>query len=113
MGLDYSPEVCVKTVEQLPNAVAEVGKYPVKLDSILKFTNRRKKVNALIVLHKALYRRNLLSFGGNFRKYMAEEENVDSPNVDLVNVGGEEEEVFTPIARIFAMYDVKIGAYIC
>lgn len=114
MGLDYMPMVCVETVEQLPKAVAEVGKYPVKLDSILRFSNRRKKVKALMVLHKALKNRRMLTFGGNFKEFMRAEENVDSPNVDLINVGGEEEnDVFVPIARIFAKYDIKIGAYIC
>ena len=47
-------------------AVAEVAKYPVKMDELANYDNEKKAINALIVFTKILKGRRLITFGGVF-----------------------------------------------
>lgn len=112
----HSDRTLIVHVEALKNskakAVAEVAKYPVKPADLLKIRSKKKAVAALIVLHSALHKRRLVTFGGLLAdiKNQLGLEDVDSENVDLVHA--DEETNFTPVERVMFRW-CKIGAYIC
>jgi len=112
----HSDRMLIVHVETIKNtkakAVAEVAKYPVKPADILKIRKKKKAVAALIVLHSALHKRRLVTFGGllaDIKKQLGLED-VDSENADLVHA--DDETSFTPVEQVMFRW-CKIGAYIC
>ena len=70
LGVDYDPLVDVRNVKGgTAKAVAEVAKYPVKMDAILKIADKEKAAKALTQLYAAIFKRRLVTFGGDFREY--------------------------------------------
>ena len=94
-------------------AVAEVAKYPVKIDDLVNYDNEEKSIQALTVLTKFLHKRRLITFGGNFaeaRKLL----NLDDIDTgDLVNLENEQKENFQEIKKVLFKFRVKVGCYIC
>ena len=62
---DYVPSIDVKAIDCTSKAVAEVAKYPVKMDSVLKIRNKAKSVEVLAVIHNAVRGKRLVTFGGD------------------------------------------------
>jgi plasmid rolling circle replication initiator protein Rep len=87
MGLDYMPNVDVRTVRAKPNekgeeinvkkAIAEIAKYAVKSNDYIH-ADERKTDEAVQVLDLALKGRRLFGFGGKFRE-VHKKLNLDSP----------------------------------
>lgn len=96
-------------------AVAEVGKYPVKSADLLKIQDKGKATKALIVLHKALRNRRLVTFGGLMADIKKELklEDIESKNIDLVHVDEEAADQFKAIRLVMFKWHVKLGVYIC
>ena len=94
-------------------AVAEVAKYPVKMDELSNYSNEEKAIRALTILTKFLHKRRLITFGGNFdkaRKLL----NLDDIDIgDLVNLEDEQKENFQEIKKVLFKFRVKVGCYIC
>lgn len=111
MKLDYAPSIDVRAIKGGTSAaVAEVAKYPVKLD-ILKIKDKEQATMALICLHKAIFKRRLVTFGGDFKKYKAELGLDDVEDGDLVNV--DEQKQFNAVTQVLFKYRASVGAYIC
>lgn len=113
MHSDRNLIVHVETIKNSKSkAVAEVAKYPVKSADLLNVTDEEKAVAALIVLHSALHKRRLVTFGGLLAdiKRQLGLEDVDSDNADLVHT--DEQKDFTPVEKVLFRW-CKIGAYIC
>ena len=116
MHLDYEPLVNVKAIKtdgkSNPKAVAEVAKYPVKSADILSLENKEQAVNALIDLHKGIYKRQFITFGGDFRKYKQLLNLDDVEKGDLVHVETESISL-NPVAYVLYRWRADVGAYIC
>ena len=115
MKADRELIVHVETIKNsTAKAVAEVAKYPVKATDLLKIENEELAVNALLVIHKALRKRRLVTFGCMFAEIKKQLGLVDieNENIDLVHTD-EEAEAFEPVRMIFYKWHTKIGAYIC
>lgn len=116
MHLDYEPMVNVKAIKTAgksnPKAVAEVAKYPVKSADILGLENKEQAVNALIDLHKGIYKRQFITFGGDFRKYKQLLNLDDVEKGDLVHVETESISL-NPVAYVLYRWRADVGAYIC
>jgi plasmid rolling circle replication initiator protein Rep len=110
---EYEPIVHVQTIKNSTSkAVAEVAKYPVKMDELANYQNENKAIKALIVFTKILKGRRLITFGGVFaeaRKLL----NLDDIDTgDLVNLDDDQKEKFEEIKKVLFMYNVKVGCYI-
>lgn len=113
MKLDYDPSVDVRNIKGgTAKAVAEVAKYPVKLDSLLKIENKEQASEALIYLHRAIFKRRLVTFGGDFKTYKQRLNLDDVDDGDLVHVESEE-KTFNAVAQVLFRYRADCGAYIC
>ena len=118
-GLDYEPQVRAEAVTDkgkgMAGAVAETAKYPVKVADLLKITDKKKAVAALITLHHAMENRRMVTFGGVFKTIRAElkMQNVEAENADLGDTEQDKEKAFVPVERVFFRWRVKVGAYIC
>ena len=111
---EYEPIVHVQQIKNSTSkAVAEVAKYPVKIDDLVNYDNEEKSIQALTVLTKFLHKRRLITFGGNFaeaRKLL----NLDDIDTgDLVNLEDEQKENFQEIKKVLFKFRVKVGCYIC
>ena len=111
---EYEPIVHIQTIKNSTSkAVAEVAKYPVKMDELVNYNNEKKAIKALIILTKFLHKRRLITFGGNFaeaRKLL----NLDDIDTgDLVNLENEQKENFQEIKKVLFKFRVKVGCYIC
>ncbi len=113
MKLDYDPSVDVRNIKGgTASAVAEVAKYPVKMDSILKIENQETAAKAVIYLYRAIFGRRLVTFGGDFRTYKRRLNLDDVENGDLIHVETEEKS-FNAVAQVLFKYRADVGAYIC
>ena len=116
MHLDYEPLVNVKAIKtdgkSNPKAVAEVAKYPVKSADILSLENKEQAVNALIDLHRGIYKRQFITFGGDFRRYKQLLNLDDVEKGDLVHVETESISL-NPVAYVLYRWRADVGAYIC
>lgn len=116
MHLDYEPLVNVKAIKtdgkSNPKAVAEVAKYPVKSADILSLENKEQAVNALIDLHRGIYKRQFITFGGDFRKYKQLLNLDDVEKGDLVHIETESISL-NPVAYVLYRWRADVGAYIC
>ena len=111
---EYEPIVHVQQIKNSTSkAVAEVAKYPVKIDDLVNYDNEEKSIQALTVLTKFLHKRRLITFGGNFaeaRKLL----NLDDIDTgDLVNLDDDQKANFQEIKKVLFKFRVKVGCYIC
>ena len=114
MRLDYEPSVSIKAIKDSSSkAVAEVAKYPVKLDGLFKIKDKNEQSRVLIVMKRALHKRRLLTFGGDFRevKRKLKLEDVETTN-DLIHLDNEERELNIIAFTIFK-YRADFGCYVC
>ena len=109
---DYMPSVDVKAIDSTSRAVAEVSKYPVKMDSVLKLRNKAKAVEVLAVIHNATHNRRLLTFGGDMAKVKRQLALDDIENGDLLHVETEN-ETLNVVAQVLFKYKVGRGVYVC
>ena len=111
---EYEPIVKVQTIKNSTSkAVAEVAKYPVKIDDLVNYDNEEKSIQALTVLTKFLHKRRLITFGGNFAeaRKLLNLEDIDTG--DLINLEDEPNENFQEIKKVLFKFQVKVGCYIC
>ena len=113
MKLDYAPQVNVKAIKNTTaKAVAEVAKYPVKVDGLLKVKNKQRAAQALIQLKHGIHNCRFITFGGDFREYKRRLELDDVETGDLVHVETDKQEL-NAVAMILFKYRADVGAYIC
>lgn len=113
LGVDYDPLVDVRNIKGgTAKAVAEVAKYPVKMDSILKIADRDRAAKALTQLYTAIFRRRLVTFGGDFKEYRRRLQLDDVETGDLTHVETEE-KTFNAVAQVLFRWRANVGAYIC
>ena len=110
---DYVPSVDIKAIDCTSKAVAEVAKYPVKMDSVLKIRNKAKSVEVLAVIHNATYGRRLITFGGDMAKVKRQLALDDIEKGDLLHVETDNEKGFNAVAQILFKYKAGKGVYIC
>ena len=114
MKLDYEPQVDVRAIKgESARAVAEVAKYPVKLNGIFSIRDKDEQAEVLITLKRVLHKRRLLTFGGDFRavKRQLALEDVETTG-DLVHLDNEKREL-NVIAYTLFTYRADFGCYIC
>lgn len=88
---DYTPIVDVrKTYGDSVHAVSEVAKYATKVGEIVDFDDWGMTVQTLETLDKALDKRRLIAFGGEFKRLHAELNLDDEEDGDLVHLEGDE-----------------------
>lgn len=110
---EYEPIVNVKTIKNSTSkAVAEVAKYPVKIDKIANYQDKKKAIKALIVFTKILKGRRLVTFGGVFAKTRKLLKLDDIETGDLIHIEDDQKENFQEIKKVLFMYNVKVGCYI-
>ena len=110
---EYEPIVKVQTIKNsTAKAVAEVAKYPVKMDEIANYQNEKKAIKALIVFTKILKGRRLITFGGVFAKARKLLKLDDVETGDLINLEDEKEN-FQEVKKVLFKFNVKVGCYIC
>lgn len=113
LGVDYDPSIDVRNIKGgTAKAVAEVAKYPVKMDTVLKIKDKQQAAFALIQLYNAIFGRRLVTFGGDFREYKRKLALDDVESGDLVHVETEQTG-FNPVAQVLFKYRADVGAYIC
>ncbi len=113
MKVDYDPIVYVETIKgRTAKAIAEVAKYPVKLDKVLEIQKKEVAALALIQLYRAIFSRRLVTFGGDFREYKRRLALDDVETGDLVHVETDE-KMFNFVAQVLFKYQASVGAYIC
>jgi len=113
MKLNYVPQVNVKAIQNTTaKAVAEVAKYPVKVDGLLKIKNKEQAALALIQLKHGIHNCRFITFGGDFREYKRRLALDDVETGDLVHVETDKQEL-NAVAMILFKYRADVGAYIC
>lgn len=113
LGVDYDPLVDVRNIKGgTAKAVAEVAKYPVKMDNILKIADKDKAAKAITQLYSAIFKRRLVTFGGDFREYRRRLDLDDVETGDLTHVEAES-KTFNAVAQVLFKWRVSTGAYIC
>ena len=113
MHLDYEPQVNVRAIKDATaKAVAEVAKYPVKLQGLLEIKDKQKAAKALILLKNGIHNCRLITFGGDFREYKRRLELDDVENGDLIHIDGERENL-NAVAYTLFRYRADAGLYIC
>jgi plasmid rolling circle replication initiator protein Rep len=111
---EYEPIVHVQTIKNSTSkAVAEVAKYPVKMDELANYQNENKAIKALIVFTKILKGRRLITFGGVFADIKKQLKLDDVETGDLVNLEDEQKENFQEVKKVLFKFNVKVGCYIC
>ena len=111
---EYEPIVKVQTIKNnTAKAVAEVAKYPVKIDDLVNYDNEKKAIKALIVFTKILKGRRLITFGGVFAKVRKQLNLDDIEKGDLVNLDDDQKEKFQEVKKVLFKFNVKVGCYIC
>ena len=111
---EYEPIVKVQTIKNsTAKAVAEVAKYPVKMDELANYQDENKAIKALIVFTKILKGRRLITFGGVFADIKKQLKLDDIDTGDLVNLEDEPKENFQEIKKVLFKFRVKVGCYIC
>lgn len=113
LGVDYDPSIDVRNIKGgTAKAVAEVAKYPVKMDTVLKIKDKQQAALALIQLYRSIFGRRLVTFGGDFREYKRKLALDDIETGNLIHVEADRKG-FNPIAQILFKYHADVGAYIC
>ena len=110
---EYEPIVKVQSIKNSTSkAVAEVAKYPVKMDEIANYQDKKKAIKALIIFTKILKGRRLITLGGVFADIKKQLKLDDIETGDLVNLEDDQKEKFQEIKKVLFMYNVKVGCYI-
>lgn len=113
LHVDYAPQLNIKAIKlSTSKAVAEVAKYPIKMDSILSIKDKTKAAKALAVLQSSSRNRRFVTFGGIFAKYRRMLKQDDIETGDLVHVEGNTTTT-KALAEVFYHYDIRQGLYIC
>lgn len=134
MRIDYDPVVDIRVIKpnkerveleksgeyqkkSLQSAISETLKYPVKPDSLklmefeeLNNEEQNKIAQAVAVLSKALFKRRLITFGGEILKARKKLELEDVEDGDLIFEDGE------PVPKDdfeYVLFKWKMGCYIC
>ena len=111
---DYEPIVKVQTIKNsTAKAVAEVAKYPVKMDELANYQDENKAIKALIVFTKILKGRRLITFGGVFADIKKQLKLDDVETGDLIHLEDVPEQTFNEVSRILFKFRAKIGCYVC
>ena len=111
---DYEPIVKVQTIKNsTAKAVAEVAKYPVKMDELANYQDEKKAIKALIVFTKILKGRRLITFGGVFADIKKQLKLDDVETGDLIHLEDDPEQTFNEVSRILFKFRAKIGCYVC
>ena len=111
---EYEPIVKVQSIKNSTSkAVAEVAKYPVKIDELANYQDEKKAIKALIVFTKILKGRRLITFGGVFAKARKLLKLDDIETGDLVNLDDDQKENFQEIKKVLFKFQVKVGCYVC
>ena len=114
MKLDYAPMVNVKAVKNVsPKVIAEVAKYPTKIESVAQLKDEEQAAVALTILHKSLKGRRLVTFGGCFREIQRRLKLDDIENGDLVHVETDLQTNLNFVGYALYRYHAEVGAYIC
>lgn len=114
LGVDYLPQVDVRTINMSAKDIAEVAKYPLKSSDLLKAEDEDKAARALAVLAPAIRGRRFVSYGGIFRDYKKLLRLDDVETGDLVNTDGDGEDVKLNFVTVkLYQYHVRMGCYIC
>ena len=110
---EYEPIVKVQSIKNSTSkAVAEVAKYPVKMDEIANYQDKKKAIKALIVFTKILKGRRLITLGGVFTEARKQLKLDDVETGDLVNLEDDQKEKFEEIKKVLFKFNVKVGCYI-
>ena len=113
MGLNYAPQVDVRAIKNTTaRAVAEVAKYPVKLDGLLKIADKKAAARVLIQLKTAIHGCRLVTFGGDFREYKRRLALDDVETGDLVHVETDS-TTLNAVAMVLFRFRADAGVYIC
>lgn len=114
MKLDYEPLVNVKAIKgESARAVAEVAKYPVKMEGIFKIKDKDEQAEVVITLKRTMHHRRLITFGGDFRAVKRKLQLKDiETDTDLVHINDEEQSLNVIAYTIFT-YRADFGCYIC
>ena len=108
---EYEPIVHIQTIKNSTSrAVAEVAKYPVKMDELVNYNNEEKAIRALTILTKFLHKRRLITFGGNFDKARKSLNLEDIDTGDLINLEDEPNENFQEIKKFYLNLNLKLVA---
>ena len=111
---EYEPIVKVQTIKNsTAKAVAEVAKYPVKMDELANYQDEKKAIKALIVFTKILKGRRLITFGGVFADIKKQLKLDDVETGDLIHLEDDQKEKFEEIKKVLFKFQVKVGCYIC
>ena len=113
LKLDYAPMVDVRVIKNATSkTIAEMSKYPTKTADLLKIEDEDKAVKALITLHRAMFKRRLVTFGGLFRDIKTRLELDDIEEGSLVHVETKQEQL-NNVAYTLFKYSANFGCYIC
>lgn len=112
LNVDYNPQIDVKVVNSNAKAIAEVAKYPVKSDPILKL-DLDEAVKVLQTFVHTLAKKRFISYGGLFKQVRKELKCVDieSDKADLINVSIQKED-FYPVFEIMYKFNRFFGCYL-
>ena len=114
MKLDYVPMVNVKAVKDVSaKIIAEVAKYPTKIENVARIVDEEQAVSALVTLHEVLKNRRLVTFGGCFREIQRRLKLDDVESGDLVHVETDLQETLNFVGYALYEYRAEVGAYIC
>ena len=114
LHLDYLPQVDVRVIKNATaRTIAEISKYPVKTADLLKIQDQDKAVKALIVLHNAMFKRRLVTFGGIFKDIKARLKLDGLEDGSLVHTESKSEGEMNNVAYTLFKYSKVYGCYIC
>ena len=131
MQLDYDPMVNVKVVQPKkgedgeensslpsPGAVAEVAKYPIKVDGLLEIKDIDITAKAVITLINVCHHRRFVTFGGDIKEYARRLKLDDIENGDLTHVEAEKKNaedgvISRTMFRWIMEKGMKAGIYVC
>ena len=131
MQLDYDPQVSVEVVKPKkgedgeensslpsPGAVAEVAKYPIKVDGLLEIKDIDITAKAVITLINVCHHRRFVTFGGDIKEYARRLKLDDIENGDLTHVEAEKKNaedgvISRTMFRWIMEKGMKAGIYVC
>lgn len=111
MSLDYDPQVDVRSIYGSPEqAVAEISKYPVKMQSILKIKQEDIMDFAVYNMAVGLVSKRLIEYYGIFREYRRLLKLEDVESGDLVNTDNQDDG--DELTGVIRRYQWRIGCYV-
>lgn len=112
MDLDYDPQVDVRTIYGKPEqAVAEIAKYPVKINSLVKMSQDDLQDFAVYNMAVSLVSKRLIEYYGIFRQYrkLLRLEDIETSS-NLVNTDNQDDD--DELTGVIRRYQWRIGCYI-